>query len=96
MSRIAVDLELLEDLIGRMAGFGQRFAALGDDVDVRMRRVHAVWTGAAAAEQAAAHQRWSTGAREMREALVVLHSVAVTARENYTAAVQANLQMWSL
>jgi WXG100 family type VII secretion target len=95
VTRLAVDLEMLEELLNRMAAFEQRFAAVRDDVDARVRRVRTVWTGRAADEQAVAHERWVVGAREMHEGLAGLHSVASTARENYTSAVQANLRMWS-
>jgi WXG100 family type VII secretion target len=95
MTRVAVDLELLADLLDRMAAFEQRFAVVRDDVDARMRRTRAVWTGAAADAQAAVHERWVVGAREMHEGLTALHSIAGTARENYASAVQANRQMWS-
>lgn len=94
MSGIRVDLELVEDLVARMGAFEQHVDALLDEVDARMKRMHAVWSGAAAAEHAAAHARWSAGAREMQQALTVLRSIAATARENYAAAVAANLAMW--
>lgn len=96
MTGFAVDLELLTDLIDRMVACGQRFEAVQDDVDARVRRVHAGWRGAAAAQHAQAHQRWVTGAAEMRQALGVLRSVATKAHGNYSSAVRANLQMWSL
>ncbi|HEV7205981.1 MAG TPA: WXG100 family type VII secretion target [Jatrophihabitans sp.] len=94
MSSIKVDLEMVEDLIARMGVFEQHVEGLLDDVDARMKRMHAGWTGVAAAEQAAAQARWTSGAHEMQQALAVLRSIATTARENYASAVAANVAMW--
>lgn len=96
MTSFTVDLELLQELVEQAAAFEQRFETLRDEVDARVRRVHAVWTGVAAAEQAEAQQRWTTGAAEMHEALTVLRSIAATARANYSSAVRANQQMWAV
>ena len=95
MSAIRVDLELIEDLVARMAAFEQHVGSLLDDLDARMRRMHVAWSGAAAAEQAEAHAAWTSGAREMTQSLTVLRSIAATARENYAAAVAANVAMWA-
>lgn len=95
MSAYSLDLDLLHELVDRMATFEQRFDAVQEEVDGRMGRVGAFWTGVAAAEQAEAHRRWVTGATEMREALTVLCSVTRAAQENYSSAVRANLQMWA-
>lgn len=95
MTSFAVDLELLTELTEQMAAFGQRFESVRDDVDARVRRLHAVWNGAAAAEQTHAHQRWRAGAAEMHEALGELRAISTTAHGNYSSALRANLQMWS-
>lgn len=94
MSRIKVDLELVDELVTRMGAFEQHVEALLDEVDARIRRMHGAWSGAAAAEQAEVQSRWTAGAHEMQQALRVLRSIAATARENYAAAVAANLAMW--
>lgn len=96
MSEFAVDLELLTELIDRMAACERRFEAARDEVDRRARRLHVEWRGAAAAEHAEAHQRWTTAAAQMHEALGVLRSIASTAHENYASAVRANASMWSI
>lgn len=94
MSRIAVDLEMVEDLIARMAAFEQQVDGVLDDLDARTRRMHAAWSGAAAGEQAEAYAGWTSGAREMQQALAVLRTVVHTARDNYAAAVSTNAAMW--
>jgi WXG100 family type VII secretion target len=95
MTSFAIDLELLAALVERMTACGNRLVEVQDDVDARMKRVHATWSGTAAAQHAQAHERWVAGARQMHEALTVLRSIASTAEENYGAAIRANVQMWS-
>lgn len=90
-----VDLERLEQLVARMAAFGQQFACAHAEVDSRVRGLQAGWTGDAAAAQAETHRRWSVGAGEMHEALVQLRSAAATAHGNYDAAMRANLLTWA-
>ncbi|GAB2473494.1 WXG100 family type VII secretion target [Jatrophihabitans fulvus] len=91
----AVDLELLTQLIDRMTVTQRELERVDDAVDARMKRLHATWQGSAAGLHAEAHQKWTAGARQMRDALATLHSIARTADANYTAAVRANVQMWS-
>lgn len=92
----AVDLELLAELIDRMARTGAQLTVAEEDVDARMTRVHATWQGQAATLHTEAHRRWVTGARQMREALEDLRAVAQTADANYTSAAGANARMWAL
>lgn len=95
MSGFAVDLELLGQLVERMAACGQRLERVQEDVDARMKRLVVVWHGAAAVEQAQAHQRWLSGSAQMQEALAALRAIGHTAHGNYSSAVRANAQMWS-
>ena len=96
MTSFAVDLELLAELVERMAAFERHAAAFRNEVDVRLRRLHGAWSGAAAAASATAHAEWTAGAGQMHEALGVLRAIAATAGENYAAAARANALMWSL
>ncbi|SHG21297.1 WXG100 family type VII secretion target [Jatrophihabitans endophyticus] len=95
MTSFAVDTDLLAELVRRMAACGTRLEEVAADVDARMTRVHAVWRGVAAGEQADAHRRWAAGARQTHEALAALRAVATTADENYRAAAHANVRMWA-
>jgi WXG100 family type VII secretion target len=95
MTHFTVDFELLDELIDRLAGFSSHLDSVRGDVDTRVQRVHAVWSGQAAAEGMQAHQRWASNAAAMQEALGTLRTISSTARANYTAAVAANAQMWS-
>jgi ESAT-6 family protein len=94
MSSFAVDIELLQDVVDRMAAFENGLDERLAEVDARISRLHHVWTGAAAAEQARAHREWLAGAQQMREAVAALRAIGATAHANYTAAIAANRQMW--
>lgn len=90
-----MDPQALADAVQRMAVF-QRYAEdMITEIDSRVTRLHATWTGQAAAAHAEAHQHWARGAAMMREALAQLEKAAATAHGNYTGAMSTNLGMWS-
>jgi ESAT-6 family protein len=91
-----VDPAQLWEAIEQLTRFEQHLVSALEQADARVDRLHATWTGAAAAEHRAAHQRWQRGAEEMRQALVVMRQIATTAHENYTAAAAVNARMWAL
>lgn len=94
MSRLVVDLAHLAELIDRMEQYLAHLSAVRDEA-VGVSRLHAAWTGAAAAAEADAHARWSAAAAEVQESLAALHAIASTARGNYDAALLANRRMWA-
>lgn len=96
MAEFAVDLELLDEFVTRMSRFEQELETVHHSVLDRVRRVEAVWTGVAAEQAGAAHQRWSAGTGEMHEALATLRAIARTAHDNYAAALRASARMWAL
>ena len=89
-----VDLDLLDDNIARMAAFEKsierRLATLQQEID----DLHLSWTGLAASAQKAAHEQWSKGEAQMRQALVELRKAAEVAHHNYSSAAAANVRMW--
>lgn len=90
-----MDPQALADTVQRMAAF-QRYAEdTIAEIDSRVTRLHASWTGEAAAAHAEAHRHWARGEAMMREALAQLKQAATTAHGNYTGAMSANLGMWS-
>jgi WXG100 family type VII secretion target len=90
-----VDPQALADAVHRIAAF-QRYAEDWiAEIDSRVTRLHASWTGDAAAAHAEAHQHWVRGEAMMRQALAQLEKVATTAHGNYTGAMSTNLDMWS-
>lgn len=94
MTAHRVDLEQLQEVITELQSFSNAVDEAVGQVDARVNSLHATWSGAAAAEHRAAHARWAQGAREVHEALVVLHAIGTGAHANYTAAVEANMRMW--
>ncbi len=90
-----VDPEALADAVQRMADF-QRYAEdMLAEIDSRVTRLHAAWTGQGEAAHAGAHRHWARGEAMMREALAQLKGAAATAHGNYTAVMAQNLSMWS-
>lgn len=91
-----VDPDHLMGSVDQMKRFERRLEAALADVDAKVNRLHATWSGAAAAKHRDAHLRWLQGAQEMRAALVVMRDIATTAHGNYTGAVSANVGIWSM
>lgn len=89
-----VDLAELSDVVDQLQRFDQRVQNALEAAGRQVDQLHAQWSGAAADEHRAAHQRWQHGCEEMRAALTVLRGVAAGAHQNYSAAVSANLAMW--
>ena len=90
----AVDVEMLQTVIDRMCGFERTLEQQLDELDARVRRLHGVWSGEAAAEHRRAHEEWSAGAQQMHVAIATLRQIGSTAHGNYAAAIAANRQMW--
>jgi WXG100 family type VII secretion target len=90
-----VDPEALADAVQRMSEFQRRAEAMLTEIDSRVMRLHAAWTGEGAAAHAEAHRRWARGEAMMREALAQLRTAGATAHRNYTGAMSTNLGMWS-
>jgi WXG100 family type VII secretion target len=95
MSRVAVDLGALAELVERLARFEQHLTRTHDDVTRRVSDLHATWQGDAASAQAAAQHEWSVALGEVRTALYVLRRIGGTAHANYVAALSANRRMWA-
>ena len=92
--KFTVNTELLADIVTDMAKFDSDAVSVCRDAEQTVDRLHGSWTGEAANAQRAAHERWTRGADEMRSAVADLRKAGDTAHANYTAAVQANQEMW--
>src|SRR5579875_3246378 len=90
VSRFAVDLELLDELVAELAAAGRSLAEIRSEVDRDVRRLQVSWDGGAARAQAAAQRRWTAAETGMRAALEQLREIASGALDNYRAAVVAN------
>jgi WXG100 family type VII secretion target len=94
MSRLVVDIDALDRLVARMTRLQEHVARACADADTQVRELSESWSGSAASDYRAAHDRWRAGAAEAQDALVVLRSIASTAHANYVAAAVANRRMW--
>lgn len=90
-----VDPQALAEAVQRMTEFQRRAEQILAEIDSRVNRLHAAWTGEAAAAHADAHQHWARGEAMMREALAKLRTAGETAHRNYTGAMSTNMAMWS-
>ena len=93
-TRFLVDLDQLDELIHDLTDQHLRLADLSTSLDLDVSHLQEAWDGQAAEAQAAAHARWQSGFGSMREALAAMVAAAETARNNYTGATEANLNMW--
>jgi ESAT-6 family protein len=94
MTRHRVDLDWLADIIEQIDRFDRRIESALEDVNGRVNRLHATWTGEAAAAHRKAHQEWTRGVAEMRDGLAAMRRNAEIAHGNYSSAVTTNSGMW--
>ena len=94
-TKYMVDLGELDGSISDMGTFDGRAQKHLDALDTVIAQLHGEWHGAAAAAQRDAHEKWTSGAAEMRTALAEMQAAARIAHENYTSAAEANRRMWS-
>ncbi|MDO3650906.1 WXG100 family type VII secretion target [Nocardia mangyaensis] len=87
------DTDELDRLIGRANGFIGFLTESLDGVNSRMASIQQNWQGAAADAQDQAYREWATGAATVIEGLTQMYNAAVTARDAYSAAAEANLRM---
>lgn len=90
-----VDPQALADAGRRMAAFERYAEHMITEIDSRVARLHAAWTGEAAAAHAEAYQHWVRGQAMLREALAQLEKAATTAHCSYSGAISTNIGMWS-
>lgn len=93
--KYTVDLDELDGSIGDMGTFDARVQKHLDALDSVVTQLQGVWHGDAADAQHDAHEKWTTGAQEMRTALAAMKAAATVAHENYTQAAEANRRMWT-
>lgn len=94
-TKYMVDLGELDGSISDMGTFDGRLQKHLAALDVVVAQLHDEWHGAAAAAQRDAHEKWTSGADEMRSALAEMQAAAKVAHVNYTSAADANQRMWS-
>ena len=94
MGAFKVDPAVLLAAADRMSEFEQHMEQTLAQLAAVEHQLGAAWDGAGGHAQAAAQQRWTDGAGEMRRALADLRKVAEGAHENYHGAAQTNLRNW--
>lgn len=94
MTKFEIDLVQLDGAVDTMASFGRFVEDSLADVERQVSDLHLTWSSPAATAQRAAHDRWATGVKEMRENLAELREVARIAHTNYQGAVDTNSRMW--
>lgn len=94
MGAFRVDPAALLAAADRMSNFEEHMEGMLAQVTAAERSLGAEWDGTGGQAQAAAQQRWSEGAQEMREALAALRRIAMGAHENYQGAMQTNIRNW--
>lgn len=82
-------------ILERMTEVEQRAEASIAAMDSEVNNLHATFTGEAATAHAQAHQKWATGAQQMREALKGLRNAGSAAHGNYSGAAAKNAQNWA-
>ncbi|MFE6922858.1 WXG100 family type VII secretion target [Nocardia sp. NPDC057663] len=87
------DIDELDQLISRANGFIGFLTESLDGINNRMSSIQQNWQGAAADAQEEAYREWATGAATVIEGLTQMYDAAVTARDAYSAAAEANLRM---
>ncbi|MEV4155562.1 WXG100 family type VII secretion target [Nocardia salmonicida] len=87
------DIDELDQLISRANGFIGFLTDSLDGINNRIASIQQNWQGAAADAQEEAYREWATGAGTVIEGLAQMYNAAVTARDAYSAAAEANLRM---
>lgn len=95
MTRLAVDVELLDEFVAQMAAYEDQLDNGWRALAGPLARLHATWQGAAATEQRRAQQQLSDATDHMRAALLQLRAAARIAAANYGAAMRANATIWA-
>jgi WXG100 family type VII secretion target len=94
MSAFSVDPAALLAAVDRMSAFDSELEGHLAQAAGSVSRLGTAWYGDAGEAERAAQARWDEGAREMREALARLRTIAEGAHENYSSAAQTNQRMW--
>jgi WXG100 family type VII secretion target len=93
-TRFAVDLGQLDEVIGRLRLHHEHLDSIDARLTVAVRRLHDDWSGVAADAHTDVHAQWDAGFAAMRSALTGMRAAAEVARDNYHAAVEANVALW--
>ncbi|HEX3930884.1 MAG TPA: WXG100 family type VII secretion target [Nocardioides sp.] len=88
------DLERIGAHVESARAFADRLDRTSERLRASVSALHLTWTGQAAEAHRVAHDQWSRGERELREALDAMAAAAERAQGHYRAAALANDEMW--
>lgn len=88
-----VDLNELENITTRAAGFIGFLTDSLAGLEQRMAALQQTWSGESATAQADAFRRWAVGATDVADGIQAMRQAALDAHGRYTNAVEANLRM---
>ena len=94
MTRLHVSLSALGELADQLTSFERALESRLAGLDRVALALGTTWHGSAASSYAAAHAACQRDLAAMHAALAALRGYAVTASDNYAAAVAANTRMW--
>ncbi|MBW3084351.1 ESAT-6-like protein EsxE [Austwickia sp. TVS 96-490-7B] len=87
--------EISSPTVADLTAFERHLETSLKDLEETVRRLHHIWTGAAADAQAAAQKEWAKGATEMHTSLNIMRKAAETGSKNYTTVATHNTDLWS-
>ncbi|NEW34437.1 WXG100 family type VII secretion target [Nocardia cyriacigeorgica] len=93
-SEFRVDIDCLDNIVGRLSGLADFIAGQLDDLENKVNALHGTgWEGVAAQAYADAHAQWTVGAREFSDGVRQLSGLATDAHTQYRAAADMNRRM---
>jgi WXG100 family type VII secretion target len=94
MTALDVDLAELRAVVAELAGCQRDLLGLAGDIDDAQAQVQHEWQGRASVAQEAAYGSWRDDCAEMVTALAAMRAIVAAADGHYSAAVEANLELW--
>jgi uncharacterized protein YukE len=92
--RYSADLWLASSVLTSLDSCESTLDEVVRDLRLRVRRMHEVFEGQSALAHLERHAAWSASYEEMQEALRDMRRAVRTARDNYSSAASANLELW--
>ncbi|EFV13995.1 WXG100 family type VII secretion target [Segniliparus rugosus] len=89
-----IDLDRLSAMIEDCEAFDKKVEEWVGQIDAAIARLHASWSGQAAEQQRAYHDRWAKGLAQMREGLQELRGQAKGNHQAYTGVIAHQKGMW--
>lgn len=90
----SVDVDALADLLQEMAACQRALVELAGDVESETTRLHGAWSGPTLDIHGASSGSWRHGFAQMAPALAGMRSASEAARQEYDAAVAADIAFW--